>query len=177
VKAYQRPSLLRHVAYGKPCAVAVAPGRAVDGRKHLLGPDAPDVPQAVLENSLLDGDLGARIEMLQAAAAAHAKMRTARRDPRRALLQHPVERRDLEARLAAPGRAGDQFARQRAFDENGLAVAARNTATFLVEGFDDEILHTIPRRRSSKCASKRGDWKYTRGATFPRRVAPEITKA
>ena len=140
VEAHQRSTLLRHVAHREPGAVAVAPGRAVYGRQHLLRPDPPDVPQAVLQHPLLDRDLRARVEVLQAATSAKTEVAAARRHALGGRLDHLDQGGDFVCRLLAVRRAGDALARQRALDKNGLAVAARDAATFLVQRLDQQRL-------------------------------------
>jgi len=97
----------------------------------LLGANAADVPQGILQHALLDRDLGARIEMLQAAAAAVAEVRAERRHPLGTRLEHLDERGDFVRGFLVVRRAGDCFTRQRAFDKNSLAIAARNAAEFM----------------------------------------------
>ena len=82
-KADQRAAFFRHVARGETRAMAVAPRLAVNRGQNAIGPDPADVPESVLEHALLDCDLRARVQVLQAAAAADAVMPAARLGARR----------------------------------------------------------------------------------------------
>ena len=103
-----------------------------------LRPHAADARQRVLERALLGRDLQRRMRVLQRAAAADAEVRAARVDARGA--------RPCAIRVGARDRRSsacrfsdgdvDALAGQRAFDEDGLAVDARDAAAFLVERFD-----------------------------------------
>jgi hypothetical protein len=94
------------------------------------------MPQRVLERALLGRDLRAGVEVLQRAAAADAEMRATRIDARRVRLDDRLRARELVRRLALERRDGHGFARQRALDEDRLAVDARDAAPFLIERID-----------------------------------------
>ena len=107
--------------------------------------------QRVLERALLGGDLQRRRRVLQRAAAADAEVRAARRRRATALaLERPHRRaraRNVGLRLSVVDRHA--LAGQRAFDEDRLAVDARDAAAFLVERFDRR-----DDRRGSDAASR-----------------------
>ena len=138
MEADQHAAFLRHVAHGEARAVAVLPAGPVDRREHLLRLHLADVPQRVLEHALLHRDLRGEIDVLQRAAAAQRRSSAQRGVARLAAGSSTVSTRaDLERRLLAEDRRGDALARQRAFDEDRLAVAAGDAAAFLVERFDE----------------------------------------
>ena len=124
----------------------------MDRREQLLRFDSADVPQRVLEDTLLGGDLRRCIEMLHAATAADAEMRTAWRDSLRAGFDQLHHAGLFVVRLFAIDLDRHPFADQRVFDEHGLAVNARNAAPFLVERGDDNVIHGS---RERKAASRR----------------------
>src|ERR1039457_5447029 len=115
---------------------SISPGLTVDRRENGFRLDLADVPQAVFENALLDRDLRVDIQMLHRAAAAHAEILALRLHAHRSGLVYLGDLRQLEGRFFAIGRIADHLAGQRAFNEDHLAVQVRNTASFLVEGFD-----------------------------------------
>ncbi len=137
VKADQRLALFDHVPDRDARALAISPGLPVDRRENGFRLDLADVPQAVFENALLDRDLRVGIQMLHRAAAAHAEILALRLHAHRSGLVYLGDLRQLEGRFFAIGRIADRLAGQRAFDEDHLAVQVRNTASFLVEGFND----------------------------------------
>src|SRR6059036_3593934 len=117
----------------------IAPSGAIDGSQNLFRADAADVPQRIFEHALLRRELRRRIEMLQAAAAAGAEMRTPRRDARWAGGVQLGNAGELVTWLATQHLDRGAFTNQRAFDEHGLAVDTRDTASLLVESSDDNV--------------------------------------
>jgi hypothetical protein len=87
VESDQHTALFRDVAHRQASPITVAPRRAADRPQHALRPDLSDVPQAVFEDTLLDRNLGARLNVLHRTAATRAVMqpevRAARRGPQR----------------------------------------------------------------------------------------------
>ncbi|CAM2150865.1 hypothetical protein PT2222_250007 [Paraburkholderia tropica] len=79
----------------------------------------------VFEHALLDGDLGAHVQMLHRTAAAFAEVRTLRLGADRAFAQHAHDFRLFERRFLAIAQIRDAFARQCALDEDHLARLAR----------------------------------------------------
>src|SRR5690606_17872038 len=94
------------------------------------------MPESILERALLDGDLGAGLQMLHDAAAAYTEMRAAWRNAQRRWPQNLVDPGDLIRRFTTNGLGGHAFGRQCAFDKHDLAVAACNTPGLEVQGFD-----------------------------------------
>src|SRR5262249_34354178 len=148
VEPDQRPALLRHVTHRQSRAVAIAPRRTVYRRQDLLRMQPADMPQIAFEDTLLGGHLVAQIEVLQGATSALSEKRTTRHRARGARLVHRRQGGDFVAGLLAMREGAHDLARQGALDEDGLAVAARDSAPFLIQGFDDEFLQAIPLRRS-----------------------------
>ncbi len=101
VEADQRFALLDHVPDRKPCALAITPCLPRDWPHDGFSPDLADVPQALLEDALLDRDLRPSVQMLHRAAAAHAEMRAPRLHPHRGRLVYPRHLRQFERRLLA----------------------------------------------------------------------------
>jgi hypothetical protein len=69
------------------------------------------------------------------------EVRAGRPDALAALAPNGGKRPLLPLVLAPRNLHLNALARQRAFDEDSLAVSARDAATFLVQGFDFERLH------------------------------------
>jgi hypothetical protein len=123
----------------------------------------PMLAQVVFEHALLRCHLRARVQMLLTAAAARAEMRAARRDAHGRRLDDLRDLRDFVARLFAVRRVSDELARQRALDEDDLAVGMRDAAAFLVQRLDaDHCALRFPAatgyagqssRNSSQCGS------------------------
>ena len=146
VEADQHAPLFRHVTHRQPGALAVTPGRSVNRRQQLARAHPSDMPKRILEHALLGGDLRRRVQMLQAAAAADAKMRAQRRDARRAGAQNLGRAGELVARFPAIDFDRDELADQRAFDKYRLAVDARDAAAFLIERGDEYGIHRLAAR-------------------------------
>ena len=144
MKTDQHLALFDHMAHRQPGAVAVAPGRALDGAQHGLGPDLAQVPEVVFQHPLLDGHLGAHMQVLHLAAAAgtgvQAEMRAA---GAYTLRRFAVDRRQaglLPVVLFAVGVRGDQLERQGTIDEDNLAIGLACNAL----GIQVERLHLQP---------------------------------
>ena len=148
VETDEDAALLDHETHRKPRAMAVSPGLTVDRRVELVGPDAADMPEIVLEQALFGGNLRIGIEVLHAATTTDAEMRAARRHPRRRRGQHPKRAGQLVAGLAAVASVLDAFPRQCALDENRLAIETGHAACLVVQRFDDSGRHsTLPLRK------------------------------
>ncbi len=127
-KSNQYPALLDDVLHTQPCLAAVSPRRTGQGRQHALRADTTDTLQVVEQHLLLGAHLCRGLQVLQAAAAAHAEMRTFR--------FHPVSRshvnigdaRLVESLARRQVLKADLFTGQRALYEHGLAINMRNTA-------------------------------------------------
>ncbi len=128
---------LQHMPHRQARALAITPRRAVDRRQHGFGFDLADALQVIFQHALLDVDLRTRFQMLHRAAAAHAEMRALRLHAHERLFQDLADMRLLIAGLFTIRGIGHALARQRAFDEDYLAVGMRDTPAFLVEGFND----------------------------------------
>ncbi len=127
VKAHQHLALLGHIAHRKARAETVGPGRTFDGAQQRLGLDLGQMPEIVFQHALLDGHLGAHVQMLHLAAAAGTGVQT----EIRAAGAHALGRFAVDGRQAggfpvvflAMGVGTDQFGRQGAVDEYHLAIA------------------------------------------------------
>src|SRR4051794_3323528 len=131
------------------------PVLAVDDRQQGLRHHFADAREVFLEPALLRRHLGARIGVLQAAAAAYAEMRAARRLPARGAAQDLGEATDLERGLLAQDLEIDFLPRKGALHEHHLAFRiACNAAPFGVERIDAQ-LHFQSDRNSRQCGSPR----------------------
>src|SRR5450759_3349795 len=158
VKTDQRLALFDDMLDRKTGALAIAPGLPVDRAQDGFRLDLADVPQGVFENALLDSDLRPCVQMLHRTAAAHAEMFAPGLHAHSRRLVYLGDLRQLERRLLAVRAVTDYLAGQRAFDEDHLAFDARNTATFLVEGFNFYSVfcgHIICRNAASIKINKR----------------------
>ncbi len=128
VKPDQDSALLVHQAHGEACAVAIAPVRASQGTQQRLRPHLGNVPEVVLQGALLEGELGLRVDVLHAAAAADAEMRATRLDARvgRALPFHSVAL--LPLGLAAGDAHAHHLAGQGARGKHHFAIGAVGNA-------------------------------------------------
>ncbi len=151
VEAHPHAALARHQPHAEPCAVAIAPGRAVDRRIHDLRLHAADVPQRILQHALLGGGLRHRVQVLHRAAAAGAEIGTTWGHALRAGLQHARGVGLFVARLHTIGLVLHALARQRAVDEDRLAFHMGDAATFVVQRLDDCDGHGwLPARKISR---------------------------
>ena len=146
MEAHQHAALLRHHPHRQAGAVAVAPGRAL-GRQHARGTELADVPEGVLQRTLLDRHLGAGLQVLHGTAATDAKMRAARHHALRGRTQDLLDAGDFIGGLAAHGGGHHAFARQGALHEHDLALAAGDAAGFQVKGFDIQNVRHLARSR------------------------------
>ena len=113
MEAHQHAALLRHHPHRQAGAVAVAPGWALQGRQHARGTELADVPEGVLQRTLLDRHLGAGLQVLHGTAATDAKVRAARHHALRGRTQDLLDagdfidglRRTVVATTRSPGRA------------------------------------------------------------------------
>jgi hypothetical protein len=105
----------------------------------------------------LAGDLERRRRVLQRAAAAGAEVRAARHDAvgRRALDARRA--RELPGRLALERLDRDALAGQPAFDEDGLALDARDAAALGVERADVDggWVTAVPRSETTHSTGRR----------------------
>ena len=92
-----------------------------------------DTFKRVFERSLLGRKLQRWIGMLKRTTAADAEVRATGCDTRSAGAIDSNDAGDIERRLGFERFDCDLFARQRAFDEHGLAFDPRNAAAFLIE--------------------------------------------
>ena len=114
---------------------AVLPLRALQRRKPGARRDAPDAAQRLAQLLLLDRELRGAVQMLQRAAATHAKMPAARRHALGGRLQHRHQLRFVVLAVVAATHEAHRFARQRAAHEGGLA-AAHHALALVVERID-----------------------------------------
>ena len=143
MKTDQHRAFFAHKAHRQARAVAVAPGRALDGAHHGLRFDLADVPEVVFQHALLYGHLGTGVQVLHLAAAARIGLQTEMRAGRaHALGRLNVDlgqRALLKAVFAAVDMCADHFKRQRAVNKNDFAVGAVGDALgFKIEGFDGQ---------------------------------------
>ncbi|MNV31805.1 hypothetical protein D3C71_1231260 [compost metagenome] len=128
----QHLALLDHMAHRQTGAVAITPGRAFDGPQHGLGLDLAQVPEVVFEHALLDGNLGAHVQVLHLAATAgtgvQAKVLAAGAHTLRRFAVNRHQAGLLPVVLFAVGVGGDQLERQGTVDEDHLAVGLAGNA-------------------------------------------------
>ena len=137
----QNAALLRHVAHRQAGAPPVAPGGTGNRRQHCFRTQPRQMPQRVFEHALLDCCLRAHFEMLHAAAATDAEMRTVRFDALTGGFENGLGRGLLERRLASIARINNQFTGQAALDENSLAIHMGDAAPFVIQRFDQCLRH------------------------------------
>ena len=157
VEADQHAALLRNVAHRQPCAIPIAPGRAVHRGQEPPGRDAAEARERLLEHALLRRDLQCEVGVLQRASATGAEVRAARRDTRGTRREHARRARDLVGGLAFQRLDRDALARQRALDEYRLAVDARDAAAFVVERLDGDGDFAHAFRGRPQAATMRGE--------------------
>ena len=138
MKPDQDATLLGHMTHRQPGTITITVGRTHNRRKHGFGPNLADVPQSVLENTLLDRDLGTGFDMLHRTATADTEIRA---PGQHALCARPLDGLDLGhfiAWFATHDPRGDGFAGEGTPDEDHLAVIARNPVRFEIERIDLE---------------------------------------
>ncbi len=136
-KADHRAAFLLDVAHREPRAPAVAPLLAVDRREHRFGLHLADALEAVLEPALLGGDLGARVGVLDGAAAAILDPGAGRHAAAARRLEHGDRARGVELGLGAQHLGVDGLAAERALDEHDLAFGiARDAVAAGIERVD-----------------------------------------
>ena len=74
MKTDQDGTLFVHMAHRQPRAVAVAPGRAFNGAKNVVGLDLAQVPQVVFQRPLFHRDLRAHVQVLHLATPAGTRV-------------------------------------------------------------------------------------------------------
>ena len=148
MKTNQHLALFAHITNRQPRPVTIAPGRALDGAHHSVGPELAQVPEVVFQHALLDRYLRAHMQVLHLAAATGAgmqpEMRALRAHPLRRLAQHRHQCGFFKTRFLAIDAGADRLERQRAVDENHFAViAVRNALGFDVERLDGEHVRRV----------------------------------
>src|SRR6185295_7880806 len=127
-----------------------------DDRQQGLGLDLADALKAILQPALLRRHLRALVGVLRGAAAADAEMRAARLAPARAVMRDRGGRADIELAALFEDPHLRVLARQRALDEDHLALgAARDAAALVVEGVDVELQAFQSERNFCQCGSGR----------------------
>ena len=133
---HQGLALLGHVPHPEPGLAPVAPVPRRQGRQPALRLDAADAPQHIGQDLLLHGDLGRRVLMLQATAAAEAEVGTTGRDPLgrggQDLHHPPLVEVALQAGVAEP----HPLPGQGPIDEDRLALHPRQAPPLVGQGFD-----------------------------------------
>ena len=132
---------IRPYAWGSRTAIAEllgAPSPSPHPQAELwVGAHPADMPQAVLQHPLLDRDLRACVQMLHRAAAtgagAESEVRAAGYCAQHGRALDRDDASDFIAGLVAAALVEHRLARQRAFDEDGLAIAMADAPAFLVE--------------------------------------------
>ena len=148
MKTDQRSAFLAHITHRQAGAVAVTPGGSFNRPQQVVSLDLADEAQVVFQHPLLDGDLRADVQVLHLAAAAgagvHAEMRTGRPHALGRLVVHHQQRGLFKAAFLAVHIGRHLLERQRAFNENDLAVGAMGNALRLdVERFDSQQVKRI----------------------------------
>ena len=143
MKTDEHATFLGDIAHRQARTLPIRPVRPVYGWQQLSGSYAPDVPQTVFQDTLLDGNLRVRVEVLQAASSAYTEMRTRRFDSIRTCGLNRSHPRKIECALGAVDLDCDALSDQSSFDEDRLAIDTRDTATFLVECSDKHGVHAF----------------------------------
>ena len=137
MKAHQHLALLRHESNRKSAAKPIAPGWPFDRPENLFGPDLADMPKRVFQGSLLDGDLGGKVQMLHFAAAASAVVRALRLDALGTFAPPVGGGRLLPLVLLSNHVDRHFFCGQCAIDENHLALGVvRNPLRLEIQGLN-----------------------------------------
>ena len=141
VKADEHFAFFHHMPHRQARAPAVAPGGAVDGRQHVGRAHFAQPPEVVFQHALLDGHLRGGVQMLHLAAAARArvqaKVRAAGAHALAAFAVHGQQAGGFPVVFLAVHVGRDDFAGQRAFDEDDFAVgAAGDTLRVHVKGLN-----------------------------------------
>ncbi len=133
---YQHPALPGDELHTEARLAPVAPCGAGERREPLARYDMADTLQVILQHLLLVADLRRCIEVLQAAAAAYAEVRTARHHPFRRGHEHLDRARFVE--VPAPRKVCDAhfLARERTLDEHRLALHVRDPAPVVGQRLD-----------------------------------------
>lgn len=116
--------------------MAIAPGGAVNRRQDDFGRHPANMGQIVFQHALLIGHLGGEFHMLHRTAAAHAKMRAARRGAHKAGVEHLHRVGVFVAGFFAVAAVAHRLIRQAAVDEQGFAIDVGYATAFKVEGFN-----------------------------------------
>ena len=173
VKSDQHHAFFDHITHRQTGAVAVAPGRAFDRAQQGLRFDLGQMPQVVFEHALLDGHLGAAVQVLHLAAAASTSMQAEifATGPH-TLRRFVVDRGDhagFPVVFLAVHAGADHLERQSTFDEHHLAIGAvGNALRFDVQGLHAEgvlwkhVAHEMPFNAWAK--TPRGQPAYLGGA-------------
>ena len=138
MKANQDATLFEHMPHRQPGTITITVGGAHNRREHCFGPYLADVPQGVFEHSLLDRDLGARLDMLHRTAATDAEVGAPWLHALCAGALDGFDLGHLIAGLATHDPGGDGFAGKGTPDENHLAVISRNPIRLEIERIDLE---------------------------------------
>ena len=141
VKAHQHRALFDDVAHSQAGAVAVAPGGALDRAQDGFGLHLAQVPEVVLQRPLLDGHLGARVQVLHLATAAgtavQAKVRAAGAHALGGLAVDVRQAGLFPVVLFAVGVGADPLERQGTINEDHLTVGLAGHALGIqVHGLD-----------------------------------------
>ena len=115
----------------------------MDGLQDGLRLDLADVPQVVFQHPLFHRDLAGFLQVLHAAAAAHAVVRAFRCHPHETGVYDFPQGGHFVAGFFLEHGIGDFFPRQSAFDENHLAIHVRDATAFVVQGFDTGVLFYV----------------------------------
>ena len=136
-KTDQHLALLGDVFDPQSRLAPIAPGLIVEQRRqHLRHLDLADVLHVIEQHALLGLDLGVRVHVLQAAAAADGVVLAARFDALFRGFQHRGTQALVVAALALGVAKHHFLAGQRALDEGGLVVDARDTAAIVTHRLD-----------------------------------------
>ena len=145
MKTHQHRALFVHIAHRESSAVAVAPVGALDGAQQGLGLDLAQVPEVVLQHTLLDGQLSTRVQMLHLASTAgsrlQAKVGTRRPNTLRGLTVQHLEGARLPLVFLAVHLHLHHLKGQCALDKHHLAIGTvRHPLSLQVERFDGQRL-------------------------------------
>ena len=144
-KAYEQPTFFIDPPNRQPRPRPIAQGWPPDWREHLCGPKLADVPEVVLEDTLLDGHLGRGRRMLHAAATAHPEMRTGRHGPI-GRLRAPFHRPGLDVTRSLPKHLDHHIlAGEPARHKDDLALVPRDALGLQVNRLNSKRPHAPQR--------------------------------
>ena len=158
-KSDQCAALPRNQPRRQPRPITITPRRAMNRAVNGFSFEFPEMLQVVFEHALLDGNLGANIEMLHGTATALAKIGTLRLCSHNTRTKHFDEQRLFKSSFPPIRRVRHAFAGQRAFHENHLArltivrFLATHALRFHIERIDLDLGGARRTDQARRCAT------------------------